>query len=164
MLDICISGQNFSLGCCVRLFSIMKSWTVMLKNDKSLMKRSERTQPVDDVSAQETRGSKHGGSDPAGRRASSLPFGDDGMVQLPLLRCGDACSCRRSLTAAACQQQQKTNHQSAQRFCTNTIWYNAKIYEMQQRHVFISVNAPNPFLLADAEAFGLNLQVYFSKD
>lgn len=50
---------------------------------------SQLTQPIDDVSSQETCGTKHRGSYSAKRGASSFPFRDESMVQLPLLDCGD---------------------------------------------------------------------------
>lgn len=47
------------------------------------------TQPIDNISTQETSGTKHCGSDSTGGGAPSFPFGDDGIVQLPMLDCRD---------------------------------------------------------------------------
>lgn len=47
------------------------------------------TQSVDHISAQKPSGTKHRRCYSTGGRTASFPFGDDGMVQLPLLDCGD---------------------------------------------------------------------------
>ena len=48
------------------------------------------TQPIDHISTQKTGGTKHCCSYSTGGGASSFPSGDNSMVQLPLLDCGNS--------------------------------------------------------------------------
>lgn len=87
--------------------------TVAIQTTSSLMGQHndvffKLTQPIDHISTQKTSGTKHSCRYSTGGRASSFPFGDDSMVQLPLLDCGDGGSWQHSRGAATCWDESNT--------------------------------------------------------